>query len=88
LHQWIYVSTFSYPTTSSQIRVYPLTSNGVVSPDHIIAGRHTELAAPTAMALDRSRNLYVANGLNGSQSISEYSPYASGDVAAASKRKE
>jgi hypothetical protein len=81
LHQWIYVSTFSYPTTSSQIRVYPLTGNGAVSPDHIIAGSHTGLADPSAMALDRSRNLYVANGLNGSQSISEFGPDASGDIS-------
>jgi hypothetical protein len=76
LHQWIYVAGVA--SAIPQIRVYPLTANGAVSPDHIIAGSHTGLTGLiNAMALDRYRNLYVLNG----GGINEYGPDASGDVA-------
>jgi hypothetical protein len=62
----------------SSITVYAAGSNGNVAPIETISGNNTDFYLPQGIALDSSRNMYVAN-INGP--ISEYAAGSSGNVA-------
>lgn len=83
-------------TTLDNVAVYPANSNGVGKPGTIIRGADTKLASPSAIAVDGSGNIYVANegpvkcvhgcgqclGIPaGIGSITEYGADSNGDVA-------
>ncbi|MGA9725823.1 MAG: NHL repeat-containing protein [Candidatus Binatus sp.] len=62
------------------ITVYPARSNGNVAPVATISGAETGLSYPIGIALDSSRNIYVANGDNG-YSITVYQAGSNGNAA-------
>jgi sugar lactone lactonase YvrE len=62
------------------ITVYPAGSNGNVAPIATISGAGTGLAEPIGIALDSSRNIYVANAYNG-YSITVYQAGSNGNAA-------
>jgi sugar lactone lactonase YvrE len=62
------------------ITVYPAGSNGNVAPMATISGAGTGLAEPIGIALDSSRNIFVANAYNG-YSITVYQAGSNGNAA-------
>ncbi len=49
------------PTSPDSVNVYPPSSEGVTRPSAVISGTEANLASPSALALDESGNIYVAN---------------------------
>jgi len=70
-------------TSGGSVTVYAPGSSGDAIPIRTITGSNTQLATwPSAIALDASGNLYVANPTSGPvQSITIYAPGANGNVA-------
>jgi hypothetical protein len=77
--------------STDEVAVYPSGSDGDTQPSSVISGPDTRLASPSAVALDRSGNIYVANdgGIkctrgcctpSGAGSITVYPPGSNGDV--------
>ena len=82
----IYVANYG-ESSDPYIAIYPPVGNqaGIITsgPTAIISGPDTGLNSPSAIALDRSGNLYVANdggGSSGSGNIVVYRAGATGDV--------
>jgi sugar lactone lactonase YvrE len=50
-----------FQTGTANVAVYPASSDGVATPDALISGFHTGLNTPSAIAVDRSGNIYVAD---------------------------
>lgn len=67
----------SYP--QGAITVFPLGRFGDVSPTQLIAGASTSLSTPSDIAVDASRNMYVADF--GDNTITVYAAGATGNVA-------
>ncbi len=61
------------------VTVYPAGNTGNVAPSTTIAGDNTRLNAPSAIAVDSSLNIYVAN--KGSSTVTVYAPASSGNAA-------
>jgi hypothetical protein len=67
-----------YPALS----VFPPTANGDAAATRVIAGDSTTLFNPSQIAVDRTGNIYVANGqIQGAASILIFGPTASGNMA-------
>lgn len=69
---------------TDSITVYPAGANGSTNPVVTIAGEHTLLDSPTAIAFDSSGNIYVANAGKeggGHDRITKYAAGSSGDAA-------
>ncbi len=72
----------------NSITVYPAGSNGNAQPSATISGANTGLAFPWGIALDSSRNIYVANNgsttggstTGGSGSVTVYTSASNGNV--------
>ncbi len=69
----------------SVVTIYPLDSNGDVTPSATIAGPDTDLNAPVGVAVDSGGNIYVANAAcssgSGADSVTVYPPGSNGDEA-------
>jgi sugar lactone lactonase YvrE len=82
----IYVTGENANTNAASVFVYSAGSNSDVAPTAIISGSNTALSAPQGIALDSSRNIYVANasdlGEGGSipDSVFVYSAGSNSDV--------
>jgi len=63
----------------NSITVYAAAANGNAAPAATIAGTLTGLNAPSGLALDRQRRIYVAN--TGGNSITIYAPGTSGNAS-------
>ena len=75
----IYVANFaSGPGGIGSITIYPPASSGNASPSAVIVGTNTLLAEPQGIALDNSRNIYVANLAN---LVTEYASGSNGNAA-------
>jgi glucose/arabinose dehydrogenase len=81
---------------SGAVAVYPPGSDGNATPSTVIAGPNTQMASPSAVAVDQSGSIYVTNkgpmkcthfpggrscSPNGHGSITVYARGSSGDVA-------
>ncbi len=84
-----------FQTIPPSVAFYPSGSDGNADPSVVISGANTNLASPSAVAVDHSGNIYVANdgpakcvrGCNecipvprGPGSVSVYAPGSSGDA--------
>jgi sugar lactone lactonase YvrE len=83
---------FCYEAAPGNVSVYPAGSDGNAKPSVVIRGHKTKLAYPSAIAVDHSGNIYVANegppkclpGCGcvpiGPASITVYAPDSKGDT--------
>jgi sugar lactone lactonase YvrE len=84
-----------FQTNAGSVAVYPAGSDGNANPSAVITGANTNLAWPSAIAVDHSGNIYVANEghvkcvrgcnrcnaiPNGPGSVSVYAPGSSGNA--------
>ena len=67
------------------IAVFPITSNGTVTPARVLTGNFTLLSDPVGLTFDYAGNLYVANfGSRAAPSaVTAYAPGVNGNVAPA-----
>ena len=76
----IYVSSRGDSPNPPSITVFPTTARGNVAPSSIIVGEKTALGYPTGVAVDASRNVYVANGTSVGD-VLVFAAGSNGDVA-------
>jgi hypothetical protein len=81
-----------FETGPGDVAVYPADSDGNANPSAVIRGPRTQLAFPSAIAVDHSGDIYVANGgpgkcappcgcfPTGPGSVTVYAPGSKGDV--------
>ncbi|MGD0118940.1 MAG: NHL repeat-containing protein [Candidatus Binatus sp.] len=84
-----------FQINAGSVAVYPARSDGNASPSAVITGANTNLASPSAIAVDHSGSIYVANEgsvkcvracnrcnavPNGPGSVSVYAPGTSGNA--------
>jgi len=74
----IYVANQALSGAPASVNVYAAGANGDVAPIRRIAGKNTGLQDPTALAVDSSGNLYVADEYG--SSIDVFAPKANGDA--------
>jgi sugar lactone lactonase YvrE len=77
----IYVADLSNGINgSASVFIYSAGSNGNVAPSATISGPLTALLAPTAIALDSAKNIYLANDGVGDGSVMMYPAGSNGNI--------
>jgi len=74
----LYVPNLGYAGVPSTVTVYPVGTTGNTAPSQYIHGSRTQLKSPEAVAVDSSRNIYVAQYGN---SVTIYAAGVTGNVA-------
>jgi probable HAF family extracellular repeat protein len=74
----IYVTNHSRFNLAGDVTAYDVTANGDVSPVALIVGMNTRLAGPQGIAVDASRNIYVANSRGMQSNFGSMAVYAAG----------
>ncbi len=81
----LYVTSGQSRGDDDTVRVFPPDATGDVAPARVIAGPHTGLRRPSALALDGSNRLYVGNSGHTTRwqenTITVYDVRASGDAS-------